>query len=296
MNKLTPVAFATLLLLAACGGGSGGGGGTTPDATGNLDGTVGCEIPDIGTSCVATIKGATQNAANPKTLVGTTTVDMTASVNKPFTLGYGDKPVTLYNGDTVLASTTISGVCSDHADWDGNVCQPRVYNYTSLWLLIEGVHATISKIDGKNVTPLGNASEFTGNGGFPLDLCGIWSKIMPDGRPLASCVTPAAGNTRRNFPINPLTGEMMKEYKGAVPEGAVLQDTYDSAQPAPANYAANGVFYFGMYLDVSGVGTYYFTGADTKNLRLTKNDFLSNEIIHVGEHQFLKEFKNPKNP
>ncbi len=168
-----------------------------------------------------------------------------------------------------------------------------VYKYARFDLVIfADQHATIGKIEGETVTPLGNASEFTGNAGFPLVLCMLWDKILADGRPLASCVTPLAGSTRRNLPINPLTGELMKEYTGAVPTGAVLHDVgYGTFGDTP--YAKFGVSNKGRYLDVPGVGTYYITDTDSVNLRLTKDGFATNKIIHVGDHQFLATYSNP---
>ena len=184
--------------------------------------------------------------------------------------------------------------CAAGTSWDGTLCTRPVYKYARLNLVIfADQHATIGAITGETVTPLVNASEFTGNAGFPLVLCALWDKILADGRPLASCVTPLVGNTRRNFPINPLTGEMMMEYTGEVPVGAVMRDVRDSSQPSPPGYAAHGVSSYGGYIDVPSVGTYFFTDTDSVNLRLTSDGFATNKIIHVGDHKFLATYSNP---
>ena len=159
-----------------------------------------------------------------------------------------------------------------------------------------GYLGLINDATGK-VTPLINKTGYT-DGIDPIRLCGVYDDLFhPAGMPMATCVTRFVGNTRRNFPINPLTGELMAEYTGAVPAGAVWRDVNDGNIPAPANHVAHGVFYFGMYIDVPTAGTYFFTGTDQVNLRLTKDAFATNKVIatcgSLSCFKYLKTFSNP---
>ena len=169
-----------------------------------------------------------------------------------------------------------------------------VYHCARLNLVIFAVQSgSIGVINGETVTPLVNKSEFTGNARRPLALCALWDTLRADGRPLASCGTRIVGNTRRNFPINPLTGEVMTEYKGALPVGGGMRDVGDSSRTAPPDHVAANVPFYGMYIDVPSVGSYYFTGTDSVNLHLTTDGFATNKIIHVGDHKFLATYTNP---
>lgn len=145
------------------------------------------------------------------------------------------------------------------------------------------------------VTPLVNKSGYT-DGIEPIRLCGLYDKLLDDGRPLASCVTRFVGNTRRNFPINPLTGEMMAEYTGAVPTGAVWHDVAHGVF-GDTPYVNFGISLKGEYIDVPSVGTYYFTDTDHVNLRLTKDSFVTNKVVatcgDLGCFQYLATFSNP---
>jgi hypothetical protein len=71
----------------------------------------------------------------------------------------------------------------------------------------------------------------------------------------------------------------------------------DASIPSPANYAAHGVPYLGMYIDAPMVGTYYFTGNDGVNLRLTKDSFVTNKVVAtcggIQCFQYLATFSNP---
>ena len=173
------------------------------------------------------------------------------------------------------------------------------YKYARLNLVVfSDQGATIGVINDAvgTVTSLVNSTGYTTKAAFPIALCGIYDKLLSDGRPLASCVAPAVGNTRRNFPINPLTGELMAEYTGAVPAGAVWHDVgYGTFGDTP--YVNFGVSAKGRHIDVPNVGTYYFTDTDGVNLRLTKDGFATNKIIatcaNIGCFQYLVTFSNP---
>ena len=242
----------------------------------------------------------TTGATAPKLVVGGTTVSTAASGSGiAVTVGNATLAVVLSDGSTALdSSKSISGACAVGTLFDGSVCKRPFYNYSRFNLVVfADQNAYIGKIDDAagTVTPLINQSAFTGNGGLPLALCGIYDLLLPDGRPLVTCVTPAVGNTRRNFPVNPLTGAVMGEYTGVVPAGAVARDVSDSTRSAPASYVAMNVAFFGMYIDVPGVGTYFFTGESggSTKLRKTTDGFKTNTIIHVGDHKYLATFSNP---
>lgn len=268
--------------------------GFYPPPTGSLTGTAGGTIAENASSGAASIQWVVSNAVAPKVVVGTTTLSTSASGNQTVTLGQGSTAVALSDGALSLATVAISMDCVSPTIWNGSACTRPVYKYDRLNLVIFGdQHATIGVINGETVTPLANASEFSGNAGFPLVLCALWDKLLTDGRPLASCVTPLVGNTRRNFPINPLTGELMKEFKGAVPTGAVLEDVSDSGRIGPSDHVAANTPFYGMYIDVPKIGTYFFIGTDSVNLRLTSDGFATNKIIHVGDHKFLATYSNP---
>jgi len=271
--------------------------GFQPPPNGSLTGTAGGTIAENASSGAASIQWSVSNPVAPKVVVGTATLSTAASGNQSVTLGHGPTTVVLSDGTLSLSTLSISMDCVTGTSWDGNACKsvaPAVYKYARLDLVIFSDQlGTIGVISGETVTPLINASEYTGNAGFPLVLCALWDKLLTDGRPLASCVTPLAGNKRRNFPINPLTSELMKEYTGAAPNGSMLHDVPDSSQAAPPSHVAANVPFHGMYIDRSSVETVFFKGDDHVNLRLTKDGFATNKIIHVGDHKFLATYSNP---
>ena len=154
-----------------------------------------------------------------------------------------------------------------------------MYKYARLNI---GVYSDKNKrlfvVSGKTVTPMGNKTGYAN-----LAACGLYDLLLSTGGPLGSCVTPDAGNTRRLFPINPLTGELMAEVAAsAIPAGAVFR----GGMYGPfgnSKYTAIGISLKGMYIDVPEVGTYYITDADRVNLRLTQDGFATNEVIATCE-------------
>lgn len=188
-----------------------------------------CLIAENASSCAATVSFTTTGATAPKLVVGGTTVSTAASGSGiAVTIGSATLAVVLSDGSTALdSSKSISGACAVGTLFDGSVCKRPVYNYSRLNLVVfadQGGY--IGKIDDAagTVTPLINQSAFITGAFAPLALCGIYNLLLPDGRPLVTCVTPAVGNTRRNFPVNPLTGAVMGEYTAVVPAGAVARD------------------------------------------------------------------------
>ena len=151
--------------------------------------------------------------------------------------------------------------------------------------------AYIGVVSASGATPLVNNTGYVKDAAFPVALCGIWDKLLPDGRPLASCQTSAAGNLRRNFPIDPIKRSLEAEYTGAVPAGAVLHDVGYGTSP----YAQFNIALTGMYLDAAE-GTYYFLNNDMVNLRLTSDHFGTNKVVAscggIQCYQYLVMFSN----
>ena len=165
----------------------------------------------------------------------------------------------------------------------------HVFHYSELKLTVFADRgAYIGTVSPSGATPLSNNTGWTNdptkpfdpsNPAFPVAVCAIWDKLLPNGQPLVSCQTPGTkgGNLRRNFPIDPDKKSMEAEYLGMVPDGAVLRDVgYGTFGDTP--YAAFGVGNKGMYLDATE-GTYYILNDDMVNLRLTSDRFLTNKVV-----------------
>ncbi len=266
--------------------------GFLPPPTGSLTGTAGGTIAENASSGAASIRWVVSNAVAPKVVMGTTTLSTSASGNQTVTLGQGSTAVALSDGALSLATVSVSMNCVTGTNWDGNACTRTVAHYTELKLVVFADQgAYIGVVSASGATPLVNNTGYTANAAFPVALCGIWDKLLPDGRPLASCQTIAAGNLRRNFPIDPVKRSLEAEYTGAVPAGAVLRDVGYGASPyAQFNIALNG-----MYLDAAE-GIYYVLNNDMVNLRLTSDHFATNKVIAACSgiqcYQYLVMFSN----
>ena len=292
------------MALAGCGGG-GGGTPATPPAPAAI--TIAGVSPADGATDVAADVTATGafTATNAGTVSGNGTAACPASVAVTVTVtgsSFTAKPAgNLPDGATCSLTVNLAGSLGGSATKTISfITKPAVvaYKYARLNLVVfadqSGYLGVINDATG-TVTPLVNKTGYT-DGIEPIRLCGIYDKLLPEGNPLASCVTRFVGNTRRNFPINPLTGELMAEYTGVVPAGAVWHDVgYGAFDDTP--YAAFGVNQKGMYIDVPSMGTYYVTSTDRVNLRLTKDGFATNKIIatcaNIGCFQYLTTFSNP---
>lgn len=216
-------------------------------------------------------------------------------------LTFGQNTLTAYDAaGKQLGEAIVDVTCAD-GTWNGTACKtaPLVYHYNRLNLVIMAdLAAYVGVLDDttKKVVPLLNKTGYDHDAAYPVAFCGIWDKLLPDGRPLASCQTIAAGNLRRNFPISPLTRELMEEYTGAVPVGSMMREGgYGTFGDTP--YAAFDVGMKGMYIDVPSVGTYYVTNVDRVHLRLTTDGFKTSKIIaQCGEgdcYHYLTTFSNP---
>ena len=285
--------------LMACGGG--GGSSNAPAAVGSLTGTLGCTIPLGESTCTATLQWASTDATAPKVILGATTVATTAAgTNTAQLIVAGSNAVVLLDGSTPLSTLNIQGVCAAGSQIDGSVCAPLVARYSEFKLVKladqAGYIGTILP-DG-SVKPLTNHSGFTVavTGALaPLAICDIWDTKLANGWPVISCQTPGtAGNLRRNFPVDPISGTVEPEYKAAMPTGAVAHGVgFGTYGDSP--YAAFGVSQAGMYIDVKE-GTYFFTDTDRVRLRLTVDAFVSSRVVAtcaaIGCFNYLAVFSN----
>lgn len=286
--------------LMACGGG--GGSSAAPAAVGSLTGTLGCTIPLGESTCTATLQWASTDATAPKVILGATTVATTAvGTNTAQLIGAGSNTVVLLDGSTPLATLNIQGACAAGSQIDGSVCAPLVVRYSEFKLVRladQGGYIGTILPDG-SVKPLTNHSGFTAavTGALaPLAICAIWDTKLANGWPVISCQTPGtAGNLRRNFPVDPISGTVEPEYRAAMPAGAVFHDVgFGIFGDAP--YAAFGASQIGMYIDVME-GTYFFTDNDSIRLRLTGDGFASNKVVatcsnNIDCFHYLAVFSN----
>lgn len=319
-NPLTTIARAVrwaavtggFVLLAACGGG--GGGATTtptptppppPAATGNLAGTAGCTIVvENTTSCPGLIAWAAQNATALAVRAGTASVvaNPPASGTASYTLALaaGSVTVTLADGSTTLATTTIAATCGSGLAANASgacVKLPTNYKFARLNIAVMA-DGKLARFDETGAVPLINSTGFV-TGPNPVALCGIYVKnsdgtlaLLPDGRPIASCVTPSAGNTRRVFPINPNSGELMPEYESPLSPDVTARDvSYGTNYGEPL--ASQGVLRPGYMVDIPAVGRFFFKNTDTVNLRLTTDNFATNRVVATNGFQFLATGTNP---
>lgn len=294
-KTLVTIAAVAALILTACGGGGGGGSPapTTPvAATGSISSSSGCAIPIGQSTCsTASVTYTTANATSPRLTASGVSISTASSGTQTFTIPVGNTSVAVMDGTTTLASATVVGTCAGAADANG-VCQPSAYSYAAFNLVVRNDQAnTLWYVDDAGTeTKLTNNTGFTATGALPnpLTSCGVWDTILADNRPLASCLTPGAGNTRRNFPINPATKELMAEWTGAVPAGATLRSVpYGTFGATP--YAAQGIGLQGMYVDLPGGAVLHFTNTDDK-LRLTTNNFATDPVVNAGSHNYIVRF------
>ena len=304
----TKVRLAVLLAasaaLTACGG---GGGGSTPppppppavvltsitvDTSTPAQGAVDVAVSQAvsvaytvaGTGAVFDSVSTTLTCAGTQVAIGTNVAGAIQFVR------VADMPhnTTCTASGTVTASGQ-SGKASAQVNFTFTTVAPKVYHYSELKLTVFADRgAYIGTVSPSGATPLSNNTGWTNdptkpfdpsNPAFPIAVCAIWDKLLPNGQPLVSCQTPGTkgGNLRRNFPIDPDKKSMEAEYLGMVPEGAVLRDVgYGTFGDTP--YAAFGVGRKGHYLDATE-GTYYILSNDMVNLRLTSDHFLTNKVV-----------------
>jgi len=283
---------------------------TPPSCVVTVSGQNSCSVPVAVTSAnttgqlavVAAATGVSVPVTGANTNAGTATVTVPLGQNVEFRLnqlsaGSSQAPLSLV---TLLLSASCgplvplnpaTGLCTTQA--------PVVYKYASFSFVVlpditPGPDPKVGymwQIKGRSVTPMINLTPYQN-----LSACGAWDKLLPSGAVIGSCTTPLAGNLRRNFTIDPVTGTFLSEYLGAVPEGAILRSgPYGDFNDTP--YVQFNIFLKGQYIDVAGVGTYFYTATnslDQRSLRLTINGFISSEEIFFSEGvNFMMTFSNP---
>ncbi len=149
---------------------------------------------------------------------------------------------------------------------------------------------TSTKIIGL-VTPTGILPVTPSSGS--VSNCGIYDKLSSDGRPLLNCVYSNPAVTRvvvaTDFVYN--MDNTMSQYFLAVPSGATLRSTvYGTFGDTP--YVARGITNKGMYVNSDDGGVYYFTGTDQVNLRVTRDSFVSSQVIASDTYQILVRCSN----
>jgi hypothetical protein len=288
------VSFATLV--ASCGGGGGGdasqpptsGGGSNPPPpaiTGSITSVSNAEIP-LGTSSGQSMVAWTSNATQPGDVrVRVNGVEVSTQPASPQSglaaqVGNGEVKVELVTASGQILDTKTAIASCAMGQWQGGVCAK--FGSYRLDLVVESVKVMpFSSLKDGVATELVNRTGYVVQAGaaYPLGNCGVYDLVRAeDNAPLVSCTTIAAGNLRRTFPVNPATLELLPEYTGPLPAGATLiGGLYGTFGDSP--YASFSVGQSGMYLDVPGYGTYYYTNDNQRSLRLTRDGFLTSTEV-----------------
>lgn len=313
-------AFAAVAALAACGGG--GGGGSTPPpppsvcANGATDYPTCTPAPQVTLSTTTPASGATDVATNATVSVAFTTTGtlVAGTANATGTCGatsiagnasLGASPWTF----TPVTSFTAGANCTvaftgrfrsagglettlSQAITFGVKAADTMYHYGAFNIAVRNDDGNqLYYVDDMGTeTKLANGTGYTSATGFALANCALWLNAdgtvatLADNRPLASCVTAAPDNTRRNFPVDP-NKVLMGEWTGATPAGATLRGgAYGSFGDTP--YAAQSIGLKGMYVDVAPSTVLYFTNADGR-LRRTADGFATNSVVNQGNHNLI---------
>ncbi len=300
------------LFLAACGGGGGGsepnppsgGGGNPPPPPVQTTGTitsVGDASIALGASTGQSMVVWTSNATQPGDVrvrlngVEVSTQPLSPQGGFATQVGHGEVKVELVTAAGMVLDTKTAKASCSMGNWEGGMCAK--FGTYRLDLVIESVKVMpFSSLREGRATELVNRTGYEVQAGaaYPLGNCGVYNRVrQEDNAPLVSCTTIAAGNVRRVFPINPVTLELLPEYAGPLPTGATFVDVpYGNFGDSP--YASFNVGQSGMYLDVPGYGTYYYTNDNQRSLKLTLDGFLTNtEVMTSLGIKVLYSFTNP---
>ena len=301
-----------LATLAGCGGGGGptpgtpalsisiasvAADGTTLAKNANLSGSfalanLGASDPTPSVTIQASFDGC------PGTVLGTVTLDYPS---RTFTVTHPDFGNGLSCTYTLTPSVNGSPGSARLGSFKTDVA---VFHYTDLVLTVFG-GGTLGRIVPDTTTASGwksialvNKSAYTTGAAFPLALCAtVWDGTTvhkeSDGSPTISCVTPAVGNLRRYFAVNPLTNEIGAEV--ATPAGVTLRDVgYGFGTTGP--YAAQGISEFGRFA-VAGRDILFILDTDSLNLRVAPaGDFSKSIVVDDGKlhsgFQFFGVYSN----
>ncbi len=208
----------------------------------------------------------------------------------PVVASLGESIYRLVDDKAELSKVTVTVSCAADLVEQGKNCVKKTEEVTYY--------------DRANVLISGEAFKDSGNGtfaiGYPQLLVGktrIMVKNMTgvqvggcqpsslklaNGLPAVKCHEPKNGNIMTVFPIDPVKRELLPAYKGQLPDGIVFYGApYGEYGDTP--YTQYDVQRKGTYIDVPGVGTYYWTASNGGELRLTRDVFKTYEVIQTGE-------------
>jgi hypothetical protein len=259
--------------------------------------------------CAVTLSVVQSGLTNPTYQVGSAAPEPlnSSSSSLPITLaGEGTTVLTFKNGDgTVLRTVSLESSCLAPTAWN-SVKTACAYHFDRANLMTNGAviadtgNGTLGVaypqlIVGTTLTPLKNET------GVQVGLCLLSAGLLGpeggkyEGLPSAACVQPQLGNIRAVFPVEPVTGTLLPklyEYTARPPGAVYYGAPYGTFGDSP--YVAQGVSQSGMFIDVPNVGTYYYTDSSDVELWLTRDGFLTSELIKAGEHNIvLMTYTNP---
>lgn len=305
--------FVTTLLFG-CGGGGDGGNDTTPTPpssgatiTSASAVTIAQARSDVSTTVTWNVTGT------PSSVIQVTLGDMnksgavsgrdyivigtgaSGSAEVSFTNGINDLYV--YDGagpGVVLAHKQVTATCDQMSTWGAaKVCAPNAgWNYESFVLTIYTDNCgKLGWVDFGSQTAdkvkelVNKTGHNEKNVGCPIGLGYLPLAaddslvVLPDGLPLVSMVTAGDANTRRWFPINPITKEILPEWTGTVPTSIVqIQGSgYGTWNDTP--YAGNNIGKKGMYTVTPSGGIVYYTNDNSRELRHTTDQFQSYTVL-----------------
>ena len=177
---------------------------------------------------------------------------------------------------------------------------PKVFHYTMhLTVFADSTLGRIvpdaSATGGYRSLALVNKTAYTTGARLPLALCAtVWDGLLmhkqADGSPVVTCVTPAVGNLRRYFVVNPDTNEIGAEVPA--PANVTLRDVAYGASP----YEAQGIGAFSRFTQM-GADVLYIINTDSVHLRLAPGgNFAKAIVINDSDgHEGYKSFWDVSN-
>lgn len=143
---------------------------------------------------------------------------------------------------------------------------------------------------GKTAVPLKNET------GQRVFFCGLGARgaVLPDGRPYANCTEPRNGNVRGIYPIDVPRVALLPKLASVSPDSVPSRNVADGLV-TDMPYARFDVGRNGSYVETPS-GIYYWTNRDRHILRVTTDDFATNEVIkvnpeYVGEPGEYRHFR-----
>lgn len=230
--------------------------------------------------------------------------NLPASASVPIEAPLGNSTYKLVDDKVVLATVTVKVSCdATKLEKQGEVCmKPAVVqvHYDRANLVISG---EVFADSGNGTLAVSYPQLIVGTTlilpknktGVQVGLCMLPSMKLANGLLPIRCHHDPVKNLIGIFPLDPVKQELLPEYIGELPKDMVFYGApYGEFGASP--YTKYGVSNYGMFIDVPGVGTYYYIDTDGKNLRLTRDGFKSNEVVHTGQdftYSVLMTYTNP---